>query len=120
MSECETLSGTCPTTTHSDPPAHPAGLAQRCPCGGGCGGDPVACAMNLWVGSFFQAMRQAQVEILKAKLQKAWGSKMEKAADAVLEAMETQWGSILAGARAKTDLRTKLQGLWQEGKSHPS
>jgi hypothetical protein len=70
----------------------------------------------MWTGSFFQAMKEVQVDILKAKLQKAWGSKMEKAADAVLESMSTQWQSMLAQTQAKDQLRERLQGLWQEGK----
>ncbi|MBI3291978.1 MAG: hypothetical protein HYZ73_04125 [Elusimicrobia bacterium] len=69
----------------------------------------------MWGQSFFQAMKAAQVEILKAKIQKAWGPKMDKAADAVLEAMGVKWQSMLAQAKAKADLVDKLQGLWQEG-----
>ena len=88
----------------------------ECPCGTACGGDPVTCAMGLWTGSFFQAMKAAQVEALKAKIQKAWGAKMDKAADAVLEAMGTKWQSMLAEAQAKERLREKLSSLWQESK----
>jgi len=70
----------------------------------------------MWVCSFFQAMKAAQVDILKAKIQKAWGPMMEKAADAALESMGVMWQSILAQSKAKEDFRTKLQKLWQEGK----
>ncbi|MBI3088472.1 MAG: hypothetical protein HYY91_06310 [Candidatus Omnitrophica bacterium] len=89
---------------------------ERCPCGTECGGDPIACATAMWCGSFFQAMKAAQIDVLKAKIQKAWGAKMDKAADAVLEAMGVKWQSMLAEAKAKADVREKLQQLWQEGK----
>jgi hypothetical protein len=68
----------------------------------------------MWTGSFFEAMKQLQVEVLKGKMQKAWGPKMDKAADAVLEAMGVQWQSMVAQAKAKSDLRQRLTGLWQE------
>ncbi len=91
-------------------------MSGRCPCGTeGCSGDPINCAAGMWTGSFFQALKQAQVELLKTKIQKAWGAKMDKAADAVLEAMGVQWQSILAQSKAKADLQERLQRLWQEG-----
>jgi len=69
----------------------------------------------MWGASFFQAMKSAQVDILKEKIRKAWGAKMDKAADAVLESMGVHWQSMLAQAKAKDELRQRLQGLWQEG-----
>ena len=88
---------------------------KGCPCGtSGCSGDPIECGMGMWSGAFFAAMKQVQVEILKQKIQKAWGAKMDKAADAVLEAMGVHWQSMLAQSGAKTQLRQKLSGLWQE------
>ncbi len=83
-------------------------------CGTSCGGNPVECALAMWGQSFFQAMKAVQVEIMKAKIQKAWGQKMDKAADAVLEAMGAKWQSMLAEAKVKAEVREKLQGLWQE------
>ena len=113
MSSCDTTSGSCETNQASS-----CGTPSQncCPCGGPCGGDPIACSMYLWKGSFFEAMKEVQTEILKAKIQKAWGPKMEKAADAVLEAMGTKWQSMLAESQAKTTLRSKLQSIFQEGK----
>ena len=90
--------------------------ANKCPCGSSaCSGDPLDCASSMWGCSFFTAMKELQVEILKAKIQKAWGAKMEKAADAVLEAMGVQWQSMLAQSKAKAQFRERLAGLWQEG-----
>ena len=87
-----------------------------CPCGTkGCSGEPQDCAQGMWTGSFFQALKAAQVELLKSKIQKAWGAKMDKAADAVLEAMGMQWQSMMAQANAKAQLQEKLSSLWREG-----
>ena len=104
---CETESGACGAECDDS--------SSRCckACGTSCGGDPVACATAMWSQSFFQAMKAAQVEILKAKLQKAWGAKMEKAADAVIEAMGAHWQSMLAQTKAKAELQEKLRSLWQ-------
>ena len=89
----------------------------RCGCGSSsCGGDPVECAISMWSCGFFRAMKEVQVDILKTKIQKAWGAKMEKAADAVVEAMGVQWQSMLAQGQAKGELRERLRGLWSEGK----
>ena len=60
-------------------------------------------------------MKQAQVDLLKTKIQKAWGAKMDKAADVVIEAMGVQWQSMLAQANAKSQLRERLAGIWKEG-----
>ena len=111
--QCE--SGSCETESSSQE-CRPTS-SKGCPCGtSGCSGDPVECATGMWTGSFFQALKAAQVELLKTKIQKAWGAKMDKAADAVLEAMGVQWQSVLAQAQAKDQLRQRLQSLWQEGK----
>ena len=108
--KCDSTSGTCEVQTQG---ASAPSTGSCKVCGSCCGGDPIACSMAMWACSFFQAMKAAQVDTLKAKIQKAWGPKMEKAADAVLEAMGVKWQSMLAEAKAKEDLRTKLQGLWQ-------
>ena len=111
MSACDTKTGVCETTATPQ-----AQGASKCYCGGVCGGDPIVCAMQMWGCSFFEAMKAAQVEILKAKIQKAWGPKLEKEANAVLAAMETKWTSMLAVEQAKTELKAKLQELCKESK----
>ena len=107
---CEAESGSC-----SEAGCESSGRSCKA-CGTQCGGDPVACAMGMWTCAFFQAMKAAQVDILRSKIQKAWGQKMEKAADAVMEAMGVQWQSMLAQAGAKAQLRERLGALWKEGK----
>ena len=107
---CETGAGSCATSSCE------SSSGECCKaCNTACEGDPIACASAMWGGSFFQAMKAAQVEVLKAKIQKAWGAKMDKAADAVVESMGVHWQSMLAQASAKSQLREKLSGLWKEG-----
>lgn len=101
----------CPSESSS-----PECSGQSCPmCQTACGGDPIACASVVWAASFFQAMKATQVDLLKAKIQKAWGAKMEKAADIILEAMGVKWQAMLAEAKAKAGVREQLARLWQEG-----
>ena len=116
-SACSTSRGSCETESGACG-AERCDSSSRCckGCGSQCGGDPIACATAMWSGSFFQAMKAAQVDLLKAKIQKAWGVKMDKAADAVLEAMGVHWQSMLAQTNAKAKLQERLAGLWQEGK----
>ena len=114
MSSTECGTGGCATEQSSCG----AGATSCCPCGSSsCSGDPIECGVGMWTGSFFQALKAVQVEALKAKIHKAWGAKMDKAADAVLEAMGVQWQSMLAQTNAQSDLQEKLRGLWSEGKS---
>ena len=112
------MSGRCDSDscdTESSSQECGAASGKGCPCGTpGCSGDPIDCATGMWSCAFFTAMKDAQVDLLKAKIQKAWGAKMDKAADAVLEAMGVQWQSMLAQAGAKAQLRQRLSGLWKE------
>ena len=109
---CETSSGSCGESSCDTSSCG----REQCACGTDCGGDPVTCATAMWSSSFMQAMKAVQVELLKAKIQKAWGAKMDKAADAVIEAMGAQWQSMLAQAKAKADLGGTLQRLWYDTK----
>ena len=72
------------------------------------------CVAGMWTSSFFEAMRQLQVEALKGKIQKAWGAKMDKAADGVVETMGAQWQAMVAQAKAKSDFKQRLASLLQE------
>ena len=106
-------SGSCDTVAG----AGACGSESRsgCPCGTpGCSGDPVGCATGMWTSAFFQALKAAQAELVKARIQKAWGAKMEKAADAVVEAMGIQWQSMVAQAGAKAQLQERLAAIWRE------
>ena len=114
--DCSTSGGSCETESGACGDERCESSSGCCKaCGTSCGGDPMACATAMWGQSFFQAMKAVQVDMLKAKIQKAWGAKMEKAADAVLEAMGVHWQSMLAQAKAKVALKERLSSLWQEG-----
>jgi len=77
---------------------------------------PVQTASDMWICAFHRAIKEAHVEVLKAKIHKAWGSKMDKTADAVLEAMEAQWTAMLTQGKAKMDLKEKIAKAMMEGK----
>src|SRR5665213_2424382 len=92
--------------------ASAASQTQTCQChhcGGACGGDQMVCKMLIWKNSFHQAKKSIQVEILKEKIQKKWGSKMEKEADVILDLMEAKWKSMQAVDQAKEELLEKFQ-----------
>jgi len=106
MNTCETKTGTCGEV----PPNAPIQSSEgQCKCG--CGGDPILCVMHAWAEAFCQAKKEAMVDILKSKIQKAWGSKMDKIADAVIDAMETKKTSMMAMSKAKADLKAKLESI---------
>ena len=107
---CETKSGECGESSCE------SSCESKCPCGTDCGGDPVSCAMGMWGKSFFCAMKELQVEIMKEKIKKAWGAKMDKAADIILEAMGAKWKAKLAEVSVRADVREKLARLYEEGK----
>ncbi len=77
---------------------------------------PVEIAIGMWNEAFCQAMREVQVDILKKKIQAAWGPSMEKVGDAVLETMGTKWQSMVANGKSQMDLREKITKIWSEKK----
>jgi hypothetical protein len=89
---------------------------QSCDTGAQC---PVECAAEKWKDSFCQAMTEAQVEILKAKILKSHGPMLEQAADAFLEAAMACWQSQIAQvkkAQAGEAFKGKLVELWTQEK----
>lgn len=109
MSESCCSEGSCETTQSCGP------SSGGCPCGtSGCSGDPMDCVAGMWTGSYFEALKQLQVEALKARLQKAFGAKLEKAADGVAVAMAANWQAMVAQSKAKADLRQRLAGVMQD------
>ena len=98
---CSTEKGNCDTHGSSQPK-------------GDC--CPITMATDMWTCAFHQAIKEAHVEVLKAKIHKAWGSKMDKTADAVIAAMEAQWGSMLAAGKAKKELKENIAKAMMEGK----
>jgi hypothetical protein len=54
----------------------------------------------MWKGSFFQAMREVQVDILKVKIRERHGEMMEQAAKELLESMTACWQAKMAEVQA--------------------
>ncbi len=77
---------------------------------------PVEMAIGMWNDSFCQAMREVQVDILKKKIQAAWGPSMEKVVGEILETMGVKWQSMLANGKAQKDLRESIIKIWSEKK----
>ena len=107
--------GSCETKSVSACSEESSGCEeQSCSCGSNCGGNPMKCAQAMWCSAFPQAMKEVAVDILKEKIRKSWGSKMEKAADIILEAMGAKWQAAMAAARNKEQIQEKLHALWNE------
>ena len=108
MNSCDTKTGTCETAQTSQ--GH---CENKCPCG--CGSD-CHCPIHMWMCSFHEAKKSVQVDILKAKIQKSWGPKLEKEATAVLEAMEAKWKSMQAAGQFKEQLKEKFEQICKESR----
>lgn len=107
MSQCDSQKG-CETTPQSTQECCSVEKSiKEAPC-------PVENSVDMWSSSFFQAMKQTQVEILKDKIKKAWGPLMDKEGDAIVQAMGTHWESMLAQAKAQCDLKENFKQIFQE------
>lgn len=102
--KCDTHASDCGT---KDSSCHSKAAEECC---------PVEKAIKCWDSAFCEAMREVQIDILKTKIKVAWGSNLEKAADAVLESMGAKWQSMLANNKAQTNLREKIVKIWNEEK----
>lgn len=106
MSDCE-KTGTCQTTASSQSECNTSSSQSCC---------PIEAAAQKWSGSFCQAIQEVQVEILKQKIKKSWGTEMEKVGDAVIESMGVQWQAMLSQAKAHVDLRENIKKVFLAGK----
>ena len=107
MSECNTNDNTCKTKPASEGECS-SGAPKTC--------CPIEMAAQKWSSSFCTAMQEVQVEILKAKIKKAWGTEMEKVGDAVIETMGAQWQAMLSQAKAHVGLREGIKNVFFSGK----
>ena len=108
MSKC------CEDQTKCETSCSDEGCQPSCDAGSQC---PVECATEKWKDSFCQAMTEAQVEILKAKILKTHGPVLEQAADAFLEAAMACWQSQIAQVKkyqAGEAFKGKLVDLWMQ------
>jgi hypothetical protein len=98
---CSTQTGSCESKASS------CGTSAKDCC-------PIETAIGMWNEAFCQAMRETQVEILKKKIQAGWGPQMDKAGDAVLEAMGVKWQSMLETGKSQMELREKMAKIWSK------
>jgi hypothetical protein len=77
---------------------------------------PIEAATELWTKSFFTALRDVQVDILKEKIRKAYGPVMDKAADATVEAMGAHWQAVLTQGKAQFDLKQNIANIYGSAK----
>ena len=109
MSTCETKTGSCDVPQNKTVSEAPGG--EKCMCEKECCIDQ---QMKMLMCASCEAKRQLIVDILKVKMQKAWGKKMEQAADAVMEALEAKKEAMMLGMKAKEELKNTLQGLFKD------
>ena len=106
MSDCDKSENTCKTQATGEGECKSSSPQTCC---------PIEMAAQKWSGSFCQAMSEVQIEILKQKIKKAWGTEMEKVGDAVIEAMGAQWHAMLSQAKAHVDLRENIKKAFFSG-----
>ena len=104
MESCNMKTGVCESASQVS-----SCCDDKCSCGGHCGGDPIKCAMASWKCAFHDALHQVMVDTIKVKIQKSFGPKMDKAADAVMVAMEAKWMAKMTESKAKMELMEKIK-----------
>lgn len=76
--------------------------------------DPIQHAMMSWHKAFFAAHHDAMTERMRKRIETTYGPVMDKAADAVFEAMGKMWSSMLTQSEAKKEVTSKLQKIFTE------
>ena len=77
--------------------------------------DPVEMSAMIWQKAFFKAHLELMAEKLKKKIDAAWGPMTDKAADAMIERMGSQWHAMVQQTMAEQAFREKLTKLYSEG-----
>ena len=104
MSGCEAKTGTCEVPQNANVPS-----GEKCTEGKEC---CIENKMKMLMCAACEAKKQVMIDILKVKIQKAWGKKMETIADAVMEALESKKEAMVLKEKAKEVLKEKLEGLF--------
>ncbi len=78
--------------------------------------DPVTVAQTMFQKAFFKALFEVKVEKLKKKIEEKWGSNLDQAADAVIEACGKEWEALGSTAQAKQELHNKLASILAQKK----
>ena len=97
---CSTETGCCETEAKAQDCGCPTQNPNVCP------SEFVA---EMWKKAFREALFQAKVDVLKEKIRKSWATKLDKGADAALEAMEALFGAAITRAKADGDLKEKIK-----------
>jgi hypothetical protein len=73
--------------------------------------DPVTMSQTMFQKAFFKALFDVKVEKLKKKIEEKWGSNLDQAAEAVVEALGKEWEALGSTAQAKQELYNKLANI---------
>jgi hypothetical protein len=73
--------------------------------------DPVTMSQAMFQKAFFKALFEVKVEKLKKKIEEKWGSNLDQAAEAVIEASGKEWEALGSTAQAKQELHSKLANI---------
>jgi hypothetical protein len=101
---CHASGGTCAMCASTE--GGPAGKVAS---------DPIEMGVMIWQKAFFKANLEFMAEKLKKKIEAAWGPTTDKAADALIERMGSQWHAMIQQAMAERTFREKLTKLYSEG-----
>ncbi|MBF0297824.1 MAG: hypothetical protein HQK51_03845 [Oligoflexia bacterium] len=66
--------------------------------------------------AYYDAVHEVYVSILKDKIQKAWGTQVEKAAEALCAEKNTDWMAELSKSKAQHDLKDQMKKILSEEK----
>ena len=84
--------------------------------GGGAEGsmNPAQILIPLWYKAFFSAQSELMTEKLKKRIDSAYGSTMDKLADAFMESMGKQWQAMVQKTSANKEFQEKLMKILGE------
>jgi hypothetical protein len=104
--ECSTENSCCQTES-------------SCPCGGqGCPGcssvNLLDFASGMWHKAAFDALGELKKEKVKQRLEKSFGSFLDKGADATVEEMTKKFHSMILSQLSEQDYRNKLAAIFGE------
>lgn len=98
----------------------PTSAGRHHSCGQGSTGmqasDPVTMSQTMFQKAFFKALFDLKVEKLKKKIEEKWGSNLDQAAEAVVEASGKEWEALGSTAQAKQELYSKLANILTQKK----
>ena len=85
-----------------------------CECPSCSGQDLLKFGEIMWHKAAMAAMYEAKKDRIKSRLEKSFGSTLDKGADAVVEAISKKISSAVASAKTEQELHTKLISILTE------